>query len=114
MQKLLLKMKNIHPKAKIGKGTKILGNSLIRGPVVIGEGCVIKDSFIGPFTSIGNQCEIYSTEIENSIVLDFCDIRANTKIVDSIIGQNTTILPKEESLPSGHRMIVGFNSFVEL
>ena len=36
----------------------------MRGPVVIGAGTRIVDSFIGPFTAIGAGCEIVDSEIE--------------------------------------------------
>ncbi|OGF49496.1 MAG: hypothetical protein A2044_04815, partial [Candidatus Firestonebacteria bacterium GWA2_43_8] len=42
----------------IGAGTTVSADCLIRGPVVIGEGCKIVSSYIGPYTSIGNNVEI--------------------------------------------------------
>jgi len=104
----------IQGKVKIGKGTKIIGNSVIRGPIVIGENCVIKDSYIGPFTSIGNRVEIYGAEIKNSIIFEDADINCNKRITDSLIGVNATITPVHETLPSGHKLLVGDNSFIEL
>ena len=99
---------------EIEKGTKVLGKSMIRGPVVIGENCVITDGYIAPFASIGNNVEIYGAEIENSIIMDGVDIHCRTRIVDSIIGSNVLITPKTETFPSGHKLIIGENSVVEL
>lgn len=99
---------------EIGDGSKILGKSMIRGPVVIGENCVIKDSYIAPFTSIGNNVEIYGAEIEHSIVMDGVDIQCAARIVDSIIGSNVLITSKTKTFPSGHKLILGENSVVEL
>ena len=104
----------IQGKVKIGKGSKITGNSVIRGPVIIGENCIIKDSYIGPFTAIGNRVEIYGAEIENSIIFEDADINCNKRITDSLIGVNATITPVHETLPSGHKLLVGDNSFIEL
>ena len=104
----------VQGKVRIGKGTKILGKSMIRGPVVIGENCVITDGYIAPFASIGNNVEIYGAEIENSIIMDGVDIHCRTRIVDSIIGSNVLITPKTETFPSGHKLIIGENSVIEL
>lgn len=104
----------IQGSVEVGKNTKILGKSMIRGPVVIGENCVITEGYIAPFTSIGNNVEIYGAEIENSIIMDGVDIHCRTRIVDSIIGSNVLITPKTETFPSGHKLIIGENSVVEL
>jgi glucose-1-phosphate thymidylyltransferase len=104
----------IHGKVRIGKGTVIGDRVLIRGPVVIGEGCVIKNSYIGPYTAIGNNVEIYNTEVEHSVLFDNVDVNCSRRIVDSLIGQNATILSAHATLPLGHRLIVGDNSLVEV
>ncbi len=104
----------IQGKVKVGKDTKIIGNSVVRGPVVIGDSCVIKDSYIGPFTSIGDRVEIYGAEIENSIIFEDADINCNKRITDSLIGVNATITPVHETLPSGHKLLIGDNSLIEL
>jgi len=104
----------IQGKVSIGKGTKILGRSVVRGPVIIGGGCIIKDSYIGPFTSIGDQVEIYGAEIENSIIFENADIHCDKRITDSLIGMNALIVPVHETLPSGHKLLIGDNSQVEL
>ena len=63
---------------------------VIRGPVIIGNNTIVRNSYIGPYTSIGNEVEIYNTEIEHSVVFDYVDINCSTRIVDSLIGQNAT------------------------
>jgi len=104
----------IQGRVKIGKGTKVGPKVTIRGPVVIGENCVISNSHIGPHTSIGNGVEIYNSEIEHSIIFDNADINCGVRIVDSLIGKNAMLLNSHETLPNGHKLIVGDNALVEL
>lgn len=99
---------------KIGKRTVIQGQTILRGPLVIGENCVIRDSYIGPFTTVGNRVELYNAEVERSIIFDDADIHTNARIVDSLIGANSTIISSHQSLPSGHKLIIGSNSMIEL
>ncbi|MEI7741548.1 MAG: glucose-1-phosphate thymidylyltransferase [bacterium] len=104
----------IQGKVRIGKGTKIGARVLIRGPVVIGENCELSDCYIGPYTSLGNNVKISGAEIEHSLILDGTVVRAAKRIVDSLIGRNSTICRVEETLPFGHRLVVGDNGVVEL
>jgi glucose-1-phosphate thymidylyltransferase len=104
----------ISGRVRIGKGTVIHGRTLIRGPVVIGENCVIERSYIGPYTSIGNNAVIRNTEIEHSIIFDQVSISCPKRIVDGLIGRGATVISMANSLPAGHRMVVGDNSMVEL
>jgi len=98
----------------IGKNTNISAKTVIRGPAIIGENCVVKNAYIGPYTSIGNSVEIYNAEIENSIILDYVDINCGVRIVDSILGANVNIAPTHQTLPGGHKLIIGENSIIEL
>ena len=104
----------IQGRVRVGINTKIGPGVIIRGPVVIGENCVIKNSHIGPYTSIGNGVEIYNSEIEYSVIFDNVDIHCNARIIDSLIGKNALILDSHKSLPNGHKLIVGDNATVEL
>ena len=104
----------IQGKIQIGHNTVLDENVLVRGPVIIGDDCTIKNSYIGPYTAIGNGVEIYNTEVENSIVFDAVDINASTRIVDSIIGYNATITAAHATLPLGHKLIIGDQSTVEI
>jgi len=104
----------LHGRVKIGKGTEIGERVLIRGPVVIGENCVIKNSYIGPYTAIGDGTEIYNAEVEHSVVFKNVDINCSKRIVDSMLGENATVTSAQETMPSGHRLIVGDNASIEL
>ncbi|MFC1788209.1 glucose-1-phosphate thymidylyltransferase [Patescibacteria group bacterium] len=100
---------------QIGKGTKIDENCLIRGPVVIGENCDISGSYIGPYTSIGDQVTIKNTEVEHSIIFSESVIDTTRRVINSLIGQKATLIDHKRTHPkTGHRLIVGDNSFVEL
>ncbi len=126
-QLILSKMESvISPKAKIGKevilqgsvsvgdNSEIRGKTLIRGPVIIGKSTTIENAFIGPYSSIGDKVKIYGAEINHSIVFDAADIRTDKQIVDSLIGKNALITPARATLPSGHKLLIGDNSQVEL
>ncbi|ENO11860.1 dTDP-glucose pyrophosphorylase [Thermoplasmatales archaeon SCGC AB-539-C06] len=63
----------IKGRVRIGKGTVIEKNSTVKGPVILGDNCKIRDSYIGPYTSIGNNCEITGSEIEDSVILDWSE-----------------------------------------
>lgn len=104
----------IQGRVKIGKGTVIGPGCLIRGPVIIGEHCVIENAFIGPYTSIGNGVRISNTELEHSIVFDEASINCGKRIVDALIGNRARISSSNETLPRGNKLIVGDNAVVEL
>jgi len=75
----------------IGEESKVM-NSTIRGPAVIGNGCLIKDSFIGPYTSIGNRSKILGSSIEHSVILEDSLIENVDKLEESLIGRNAKIV----------------------
>lgn len=104
----------IEGRVKISKGSKIKDNVVIRGPVIIGDNCEIENAYIGPFTSIGNSVSIKNSEIEHSIVMDGSKINCGRRIVDGVIGTNVIINSIEQSIPSGHKLIAGDNSVLEL
>lgn len=97
----------------IGKGTKLF-NSTVRGPAVIGEGCIIENAYIGPFTSVSHNTRICDSEIEHSIVLDnACIQNINTRIEDSLIGKNS-VIKRSGRMPKAYRFMVGDNSEVSV
>ena len=79
----------------VGKDTRILGNSKIEGPVIIGNNCIINNTRIGPNSSIGDNSEIIQSNIENSIIMSDCIVKGPVKIGNSIISSNSKI--KSES-----------------
>lgn len=85
--------------------------SRIRGPVVIGRGTRIENTFIGPYTSIGNDCEVNNTAIEHSVVLDGCKIEDVPRIEDSVLGRNAEISDGEEK-SRALRLMLGENGEV--
>lgn len=96
------------------QGAKIIGNSFIRGPVIIGKGSIIENSYIGPYTSLGEDCRISNSEIEHSLLMNSITIRSSKRIVDSIIGNAAIITDKEDTFPKGHKLVIGDHSQVEL
>ncbi|MGQ9513265.1 glucose-1-phosphate thymidylyltransferase [Thermodesulfitimonas sp.] len=65
--------------------------SIIRGPVVIGANTVVEDSFVGPFTAIGNNVVLRGVNIEHSVVLDGCTLEEVGPVEDSLIGYKARI-----------------------
>ena len=99
----------------IGGSVKLLENTRILGPCYIGSDTQIIDSYIGPFTSIGSNCNIENVEIENSIIMDDTNIKMpnETRISESLIGSKTIIKPSI-SRPRALKLILGRESKLEL
>lgn len=100
-------------KVVIESGTKIV-NSKIRGPVIIGKDCVIENSYIGPFTSIGDRTHVRNSEVEFSIVLEECKILSvGIRIEGSILGNDVEIV-EANGKPRVHRFMIGDQSRIEV
>ena len=100
-------------RVNIGSGSRII-NSSIRGPVIIGEGCHIENSFIGPYSSIANGATLIETDLEHSVILKDAKILGiHQRIVDSVVGQRAKleIAPQR---PKALRFLVGDDSHIEL
>jgi glucose-1-phosphate thymidylyltransferase len=97
----------------VGKGS-ILKNCTVRGPAVIGDDCVLENSYVGPFTSIGDGARVSHAEIEHSILREKCQILDfNGRIEDSLIGVNVE-LTRSQSKPVAFRLMLGDDSKVEV
>ncbi len=97
----------------IGKGT-VVERSTLRGPLVIGEECVVRDAYIGPFTSIDDGVTVERAELEHSIVLRNSVITdIPIRIESSLIGRDVTIRRAAER-PRAQRFMVGDSSLIEV
>ncbi|MHB9864443.1 glucose-1-phosphate thymidylyltransferase [Streptomyces sp. YIM S03343] len=96
----------------IEAGTRVR-NSRIVGPAVIGAGSVIVDSYIGPSTSVAENCRITASEIEFSIVLRDSSFDRIRRVEASLIGRNVqvTLAPR---LPAAHRFVIGDHGRVQI
>jgi glucose-1-phosphate thymidylyltransferase len=103
----------IEGRVAIGKGTTV-AKSTIRGPAIIGENCVIEESYVGPFTSVDCHSSVRSTEIENSIVLADCSLDGvSARIEGSLIGRGASV-SKSGHIPRTVRLVLGDSSSVSL
>jgi glucose-1-phosphate thymidylyltransferase len=94
--------------------TAVLDRATIRGPAVIGADAVIADTFVGPYTSIGQGVRLEGTEIEHSIVLAGASIRnVGKRLEGSLVGSQATV-DRQFTLPAGLRLRVGRGAEVSL
>ncbi len=103
----------IEGRVHIGKDSRVI-NSTIRGPVVVGEGVVIKDSFVGPYTSIGDTTFIRSCEVENSIIMEKTVVENIPYRIDSSVLGKEVFIRKKERTPAVLRLVLGDHSGVEI
>jgi glucose-1-phosphate thymidylyltransferase len=94
------------------EGARIVGSRVV-GPVVIGSGTVVSNSYIGPFTSVAENCRITDSELEFSIVLRDSSIQGVGRIEASLIGRHVEVTPAP-SVPSAHRLVLGDHSKVQI
>ncbi|MCL6667610.1 glucose-1-phosphate thymidylyltransferase [Streptomyces panaciradicis] len=99
-------------RVRVGAGAQVTGSRIV-GPVVIGANTVIADSYVGPFTSIAEDCRIEDSEIEYSIVLRDSSVRGVGRVEASLIGRNVEVTPAPRK-PAAHRLVLGDHSKVQI
>ncbi|EYB66755.1 glucose-1-phosphate thymidylyltransferase [Deinococcus phoenicis] len=88
--------------------------SKIVGPVLLGEGVVIEDAYIGPFTSIGRDSVVRHAEVEHSVVdAEACIENLNTRLQDCLIGVRAQVRGGRK-VPRTHKLTLSDASVVEL
>ena len=75
----------------IGEGTVIKGGTYIEGPVYIGKGCTIgPGAYLRPNSTIGDNCRIRA-EVVDSIIMDNTTAKHFSYLGHSVIGENVNI-----------------------
>jgi glucose-1-phosphate thymidylyltransferase len=99
-------------RVRIEAGARIRGSRIV-GPAVIGAGSVVTDSYVGPSTSVAENCRITGSEIEYSIVLRDSSFEGIRRVEASLIGRNVqvSLAPR---LPATHRLVIGDHGRVHL
>lgn len=103
----------IHGRVGIGADTTVI-NSVVRGPVIIGDGCEIRDAYIGPYTSVGDACKVLGSEVEHSIMLRESRLEnVASRLSDSLLGVNS-VVRRTPGVQHAIRVMIGDNSEVDL
>ena len=93
-------------------GARVSGSRIV-GPVILGAGTVVENAYIGPFTSVSEDCRIEDSEIEYSIVLRGASIKGVRRIECSLIGREVEVTPAPR-VPKAHRLVLGDHSKVQI
>ena len=97
----------------IGKNSSII-NSIIKGPVIIDNDCIIKDSYIGSYSSIGKNCKITNAKVEYSILMEGCLLDSLNQIMkSSLLGKNVNVVGSNNQ-NNNSTFLLGDQSYVEL
>jgi glucose-1-phosphate thymidylyltransferase len=106
---------SVRGRIELGEGSVIESGATVRGPVSISNNTRIADgTYIGPYTSIGEDCTVDGVHLESSVVIGEATITCDQTIVDSLIGRRANITTAEQKKPDGDRLVVGENAALEL
>ncbi|WP_035847278.1 glucose-1-phosphate thymidylyltransferase [Kitasatospora azatica] len=87
--------------------------SRIQGPVVVGAGSLVQDSRVGPYTSVGRDCSLIGTHVDDSIVLDGASVSGVPRLRGSLIGRSAAVTSADRG-NDHHRLVVGDHTQVEV
>ena len=104
----------VGPRVLLGEGARV-EQSVIRGPAIIGDRVTIRHSYIGPYTSVGDNVLIEGSEIEASIVMRDCQLlNVPGRLDSSLLADNSRVTAARDSVPAVRRFILAENSYVQL
>jgi glucose-1-phosphate thymidylyltransferase len=94
--------------------TAVVHDSVIYGPVVIGPGALVRNAYVGPYTSVGAYAHIEGSEIDRSIVAARASVTyVSARLVASVVGDGARVFT-DLSLPRALRLWVGDGDEVAL
>jgi len=92
----------------VGVGAEII-RSTVRGPAIIGARTRLTDAYVGPFTSIAEDCELTDVEVEHSMVLERSRLLGVGRIEDSLVGKHVEAT-RSMRRPRATRLMLGDHS----
>jgi glucose-1-phosphate thymidylyltransferase len=125
LNRIVLDRLDSGPRRPVSNGNRIEGRvwiheeasvhaSVIVGPTVIGPGARVADSYIGPYTSIGERACVEGAEVERSIISAGASVQhVGGRLVASVVGRNARVF-RDFSLPRAFRLRVGEGTEVAL
>ncbi|MEU1850086.1 glucose-1-phosphate thymidylyltransferase [Streptomyces sp. NPDC019990] len=99
-------------RVRIEEGARVSGSRIV-GPAIVGAGSVVGNAYIGPFTSVSEDCRIEDSEIEYSIVLRGSSVTGVRRVEASLIGRDVEVTPAPRN-PKAHRLVLGDHSKVQI
>lgn len=79
----------------VGKGCMIR-RCRLRGPLVIGPHSHLTDSYVGPYTAVGDGAQMLHVAVENSILLPGCHLEGPAlRLEDSLVGSGAEVWVRE-------------------
>ena len=96
----------------IEEGARITSSRIV-GPAIIGSGTRVSGSYIGPFSSVAEDCVILDSELQYSIVLQGSLIQGARRIEGSLIGRHVKVTPAS-GVPKAHRLVLADHSEVQI
>lgn len=99
-------------RVRIGPGATVRTSRIV-GPAVIGAGTVVTDSYIGPSTSIAEDCRIHDSELAASIVLRGSSFESVRRVEASLVGRNAQVALAPQR-PVAHRLVIGDHAKVHI
>ncbi len=91
-----------------------LERSSVRGPAIIGSGARLSDCYVGPYTAVGENCEIHNAEVEHSILLAGSSVKdLDGRMESSLLGRNVKI-GRDNRQPRAYRFLVGDQSEISI
>jgi glucose-1-phosphate thymidylyltransferase len=74
----------------------VLRRVRLRGPLVIGAGSQLTDTYVGPYTSVGDGAQMQQVSVENSILLPDCRLEGPAlRLEDSLVGSRAEVWARE-------------------
>jgi glucose-1-phosphate thymidylyltransferase len=98
----------------VADGATVRG-SRIRGPVIIGRSARVIDSYVGPYTSLGDHVIVERSEVEYSVILTGAELRNVPGRLDAcLIGARTWIAGGGEGPARVHSFVVGDQCYLKV
>lgn len=97
----------IHSTARVESTT-------VRGPVIVGPRAHIRESYVGPYTSIGEDVVIEGAEVENSIIFPGASLKhLGSRLEASVVGPEAKVC-RDFRLPKALRLTIGDRAEISL
>ncbi len=99
-------------RVSVGERARVI-NSTVCGPAILGEGCYVVNSWIGPFTAVGNHVVIEDCEVERSVIMAHCRLKGLGRLEGSLLGEGNRI-GRRAVRPLSFRFTLGEGNEVEV